>query len=210
MVKSKDIDKKDSQILTSKELGFLLDKEFLTAKINLIQKIERILKKTELDLIKLIQKKEHLFPQETLLKSGKISKGENYNGFPYLILDYPRLNSSKSLFLYRTMFWWGNFFSCTIHIKGDFLNEIRNSLSLHYDTFQKSDLLIFKGEDEWVHDLGNKGYKPISNLNSSTWNRIIKEQEFIKVSKRISLNDYSQLVQTSSKMFNTFLNSLNN
>src|SRR5687767_11488510 len=48
----------------------------------------------------------------------KISKGENYEGLPYLILDYPRFFKPDNIFAVRTMFWWGNFFSTTLHLSG--------------------------------------------------------------------------------------------
>ncbi len=51
-------------------------------------------------------------------KSGKISKGENYLGLPYAILDYPAIFKKEDVFAIRTMFWWGNFFSITLHVSG--------------------------------------------------------------------------------------------
>ena len=51
--------------------------------------------------------------------SGKISRGENYRGLPYLILDYPAYFSQKDIFAFRTMFWWGHFFQCRTTSTGD-------------------------------------------------------------------------------------------
>ena len=60
---------------------------------------------------------------ETLLAAiPKISKGENYNGFPYIILDFPSTFSKENIFAVRTMFWWGNFISITLHLKGSYKN----------------------------------------------------------------------------------------
>jgi hypothetical protein len=48
----------------------------------------------------------------------KISKGENYRGLPYVMLDYPRIFGKEDVFAIRTMFWWGHYFSVTLHLKG--------------------------------------------------------------------------------------------
>src|SRR5688572_3269810 len=45
----------------------------------------------------------------------RIFKGENYLGLPYVTLDYPRLFESDNTLTLRTMFWWGNFVSVTLH-----------------------------------------------------------------------------------------------
>jgi hypothetical protein len=39
----------------------------------------------------------------------KISKGENYNGLPYVMLDYPRNFKKEKVFAIRSFFWWGTF-----------------------------------------------------------------------------------------------------
>jgi hypothetical protein len=61
---------------------------------------------------------DHLFGDIQCL-NGKISRGENYQLLPYIILDYPSYFSRNNIFAVRTMFWWGNFFSITLHLSGD-------------------------------------------------------------------------------------------
>src|SRR4051812_25707955 len=58
----------------------------------------------------------------------KISKGENYMGLPSLIFDYPRLSSANDLFFIRTMFWWGNFFSSTLHLSGKYKEKMQKNI----------------------------------------------------------------------------------
>src|SRR5580693_8742254 len=59
-------------------------------------------------------------PGQIGIISAKISKGENYNGLPYVMLDCPRLFTQQNVFSIRTFFWWGNYFSVTLHLKGEF------------------------------------------------------------------------------------------
>src|SRR6187402_1143085 len=74
------------------------------------------------------------FPEEIFRTDPKISRGENYKGLPYVILDYPRLFGREDVFAVRTMFWWGHSFHVTLHLKGKyqamFLPVIRQRLSM--------------------------------------------------------------------------------
>ena len=197
------------KILTPKELGFLFDTEFLSAKSIILKKIENLLKETESEIFNYLKTTPHSFPSETLLKSGKISRGENYEGFPYLILDYPRLNTTESLLLYRTMFWWGNFFSCTIHLKGKILKDLKDEILNSLEIFRSDEYLIFKGNNEWIHNLNDSSYTPINSLNKKEWGAIIESQSFLKISKRINLNSYPQLTQISLEILSKFTELLN-
>src|SRR5438105_15186190 len=68
----------------------------------------------------------------------KISKGENYRGLPYLILDYPRLFEKENILAIRTMFWWGNFFSITLHLAGSYKKQHEEKCIQVYSIFKDS------------------------------------------------------------------------
>lgn len=182
-----------------------MDTDFFKLKASAIQKIEGILKNTEQEVFRLLQNTKYVFPHGTLLKSGKISRGENYNGYPFLILDYPRLNSSESLFLFRTMFWWGNFFSSTLHIKGKFFEEIKENMINAKDRFSGQNSFVFKGEDEWVHDLNHSSYFKVNTLTQNEWADILKSQSFLKISVKTDLKAYSEVSRASLELLSNFL-----
>src|SRR5450755_2986522 len=56
--------------------------------------------------------------KEILETPPRISKGENYKGLPWVVLDYPRAFGRLDVLAVRTLFWWGNYFSVTLHLKG--------------------------------------------------------------------------------------------
>ena len=103
--------------LTNNELSLIQDSDFLLTKVKIISKIFRLLESTENHLRKIINETTFKFPLGTKIKYGKISKGETYLNLPYLILDYPTLFTNTDIFAFRTMFWWGKFFSATIHLQ---------------------------------------------------------------------------------------------
>jgi len=68
---------------------------------------------------------------------AKISRGENYEGLPYVMLDYPRCFGKEDVCAVRTFFWWGNFFSITLHLKGKYKLQIEQSIA---DAIQAGEL----------------------------------------------------------------------
>ncbi|MBS1566792.1 MAG: hypothetical protein JST39_20575, partial [Bacteroidetes bacterium] len=63
------------------------------------------------------------FPAELLKNAPKISKGEQYRRMPWVVLDYPRVFSKEHTMAIRHFFWWGHYFSSTLHVKGRFLED---------------------------------------------------------------------------------------
>ncbi|MEO7311605.1 MAG: hypothetical protein ABIX01_14470 [Chitinophagaceae bacterium] len=66
--------------------------------------------------------KRHL-PAVITAASPKISRGENYLGLPWVMLDYPRSFAGDDIFSIRTMFWWGHHFGLFIFLKGSWLTK---------------------------------------------------------------------------------------
>ena len=71
-------------------------------------------------------------PAEVAEISPKISKGENYNGLPYVMFDYPRFFTKENVFAVRTFFWWANYFSVTLHLKGEYKEMFAETIFKKY------------------------------------------------------------------------------
>src|SRR4051812_8041543 len=102
--------------LSPEELRLVQNTEWILTKREIIKKIYDLFGEVHNVMRKEISENPDLFPQNIIGRSGKISKGENYRGLPYLILDYPASFERDNAFALRTMFWWGNFFSVTLHL----------------------------------------------------------------------------------------------
>src|SRR5215468_1346228 len=105
--------------LSPQELDTLKEKEFFFAKRIITEKIYY-----QLALLIEEAKSEHIFddidfPDGTDFITGKISKGENYLGLPFIMLDFPRFFSNTNMLAVRTMIWWGNFCSTTLLLSGE-------------------------------------------------------------------------------------------
>lgn len=114
----------------------------------------------------------------------KIYKGENYENLPWVMLDYPRYFTTKNSFAIRTFFWWGNFFSITLYVKG----EGRNFLDTQKIRELKNWFLCVN-ENEWQHHFREDNYLPLTekslrgNFSSS----------FIKLSKKFEIADWDKI-----------------
>jgi hypothetical protein len=146
------------------------------------------------DGVKRLQKKtpDRVFPET----SPKISKGENYKGLPWVILDYPRFFGHEDIFAIRTMFWWGHAFSLTLHLKGKykglFLSDIQRS-SLELDM---ADFLVSVSDDEWRHEHVPENYQPLSGDTDLT-----AERKFLKLSAALTLDHWDKAPDRLAELF---------
>lgn len=183
--------------LTEKELLTLQDTDFLLTKVILLKKMTKLFEQTREELKQFVENTNFSFPDGTDLLSGKISRGENYKGLPYLVLDYPTLFSRNSTFAYRTMFWWGNFFSSTMHLEGIALNYFRNSLTKYLDKLLKNEIYICVGDTPWQYHYNEDNYLPLSK----THNDFISNCKFLKLSKKIELKKWNDVPNFSANFF---------
>jgi hypothetical protein len=118
----------------------------------------------------------------------RISKGENYRGLPYVVLDYPRRFGRDDVFAIRTLFWWGNYFSVTLHLKGLykdlFVAVIRERLSM----LAGVGFHIGISDDEWRHEMEEDNYRALAGLDAGSLGRIFPEKGFLKLSAKCGLD----------------------
>ena len=118
----------------------------------------------------------------------KISRGENYLGLPYLILDYPRIASAANFFFIRTMFWWGNFFSCTLHLSGSTKLLFKDKIKEAYP--QLRDYFISSNGDPWVHRLEAPAYGRIDVMSKEAFYSQSEQFDHIKIAGKHPLSEW--------------------
>lgn len=133
---------------------------------------------------------------------GKLSRGENYLGLPYLILDYPAKFQQDGILAIRTMFWWGNFFSITLHISGNRLPGM-NRINL-LQGFAEREFYCCVSDDEWQHHFDASNYLKHPELNRSSLTKLY-DRPFLKVAKKFSLEDFTILPKKLTNAFREIL-----
>jgi hypothetical protein len=123
------------------------------------------------------------------LVEPRVFKGENYRQLPYVMLDFPRAFNKENIFAIRTFFWWGNFFSITLHVSGDHKRKYFNDENV---ILQFKDWNICVNEDEWQHHFDADNYQPLQKINVEEI-AAINERSFIKLAKKIPLNEWNDV-----------------
>src|SRR5690606_20944472 len=183
---------KDS-IFSEKDLFFLRDTDFLKTKKVITHKVEGLLLDTQKHLRPFVKTTSSELAENLLVRSGKISRGENYLDLPYQVLDYPRLFSKESIFTYRSMFWWGNFFSCTLHIQGAILNKFRNTLASSLSGADLPDSFFCINSSPWDYHYQPSNYIKLANIADEDLKRHIRDRDFVKISRKLPLEQHNLL-----------------
>ncbi len=147
------------------------------------------------------------FDEFHFIKNGKISKGENYLGLPYVILDYPASFEKNNLFMIRTMFWWGNFFSITLHISGyERMQKLNLKNLLSY--LKEKNFFVCINEDEWHHNFETTNYLPAIEMYKKDWAEV-RKKKFFKISKKIELAKWAKAPEFLEKTFGELIEIIN-
>jgi hypothetical protein len=119
----------------------------------------------------------------------KISRGEQYKGLPWVMLDYPRVFGKEDVLAVRTMFWWGHYFSVTLHLKGSYLRTYLPVILSNRGLLEAGGFWPGTSEDEWEHD-----------HHPGAWE--IGSPHFLKVSARCEINQSELLAEKFSVLAN--------
>lgn len=187
--------------LSSSEMELMQNAEIILTKNRVLEKIKGLLETVQEKQTGFIENSN--FDDAIFIVSPKISKGENYLGFPYLILDYPRQFSGDHFFFIRTMFWWGKFFSCTLHLAneskelfGERIQEAHSRLKNHY---------ISISNDQWVHHLEESDYKQIGLMTEEQFRESCTRFDHIKIACRHPLTEWEKITDKLYEDWKFFL-----
>lgn len=179
--------------LSSAEMELVLNAGIILTKNRVLSKVHALLDEVQQKQLSYIGLN---LKNEICAVPPKISKGENYEGLPYLILDYPRLSSSNNLFFIRSMFWWGNFFSSTLHLSGNAKMKFKNNIAQSYGQLQK--YFIGISEDPWRHHFEKNNYSRIGSITSTEFHEHCEKFDHIKIAAKYPLSEWDQ---ASSKLY---------
>ena len=134
---------------------------------------------------------------------AKISKGENYEGLPYVMLDYPRCFGKKDAFAVRTFFWWGHFFSITLQLKGEYLQQHLPALQKNEELLRANDIWMNVGNEEWQHHFRDNNMQ-LLNKHTET----IQEKEVLKLAFQCSLKKWDEAETILTEKFQLLLEAI--
>jgi len=175
--------------LSEDELALVKDGEWILTKNGIIRKVIALFGNLSDCMIPVIQ--QSALPAHVRESSPKISRGENYRGLPYVVLDYPRLFSKDHVFAIRILFWWAHYFTVSLHLKGSYREMFRERLSENRNSLLQHEFFICRSPDEWLHAVDQEYYIPLKNCSKPELDTILQTHSFTKMTSIIPLDQWN-------------------
>ncbi|MBS1730788.1 MAG: hypothetical protein JSS67_08420 [Bacteroidetes bacterium] len=192
--------------LSAAETELAANKEILLLKNEIIEKIKIFFGELSHEYRLEIKKYLYQFPIPVSLDFQKISRGENHEGFPYIMLDFPAIFSHENVFAIRSFFWWGNFCSITLHLKG--IYKTLYVPKILAATESKNWMISMSGH-EWMHSLEKNHYRYLAQCEMDDPHFISNlEKPFFKLARKMDLNDWRKMPQFFKENFECILKML--
>jgi hypothetical protein len=171
--------------LTDYEMKLVTDAEILLAKNKIIQTVYELFGKLSVQYKSMLEVDAVELSAQT---NAKISRGENYKGLPWVVLDYPRGFGKEDVMAIRSFFWWGNFFSITLQLAGKPQHQYGQSIETAIKNRRFEGWHISQSTDPWQHHFEDDNY----GLVDADINYQIAARPYLKMAKKIPLTKWDQ------------------
>ncbi len=196
--------------LSANELELLTNTAWIFTKHSVIDKVYHLFGGV------LALMKDHLLlhaeglPEVYINSEPKISKGENYQLLPYVMLDYPRYFTKEAVLAVRTFFWWGNFFSVTLQLSGKYKKDFEPLLVKNFVWLAEHDYWICIQNDPWRHHFNADNYVLIKSLQQQEFTAVLNREPFIKIARKISISEWNNAAEFIVTVFAEITDMLQN
>jgi len=194
--------------LSDGEMQLVSNTGWILTKRKIIDKVNELFGNLSVTFRQLVLAEQEFLPPAVITSAPKIAKGENYQQLPYVLLDYPRCFDKENVFAIRTMFWWGNFFSCTLHISGAYKTMFEQAILKNITLAHATEFYICINEEEWEHHFEPGNYIALDKLTTAEITTIVNKQHFIKMAAKFSLHRWSEIDALLAKSFSDVLHLL--
>ncbi len=176
-------------ILSNEEKTIIENTIFFSVKRKIFSKITQLMGEVGNDEILTKEWRKILINANEKTLEPKISKGENYLGLPYLLLDFPKKFEGENQFAIRNFFWWGNYFSTFLLLSGEDLKKFLPSILSKYSLLIEKEIFVSTNTNRWIHSINNENYTPIKNLSIIEFEKIINQTGYLKIATILPLKN---------------------
>ncbi len=121
------------------------------------------------------------YPPETELVNGRLTRGENNKGFPFLSLDIPQLFTKTEYFTFRTLFWWGHYLGFSLILKGEKLPEQTAHLLANQKRDICRDIYLARAPTPWEWERTEDNFKNLYKTPDSEIRETVESVQYIKL-----------------------------
>ncbi len=135
------------------------------------------------------------------IESGdpKVSRGENYRGLPWVMLDYPRVFGRADVLAIRTFFLWGHGFSVTLHLKGVYQKLYLPVIRSRREELAAAGFHVGVSDDEWRHEHTAEVFRPLGGDGD------FGNGSFFKLSAAVGLDRWGEAPDLLTGLFGTLV-----
>jgi len=187
--------------LSKTELELVTSSEVILTKNRIIEKVYALFGSLSAEYRKILAGYSHDLPAEIFEKAPKIYRGENYMALPYVMLDYPRIFGKEEVFAIRSFFWWGNHFSVTLQLSGNYMTMYSENIIRQLNERKQDTWFIGTNESAWEHHFEEDNYLPLNDIVL----QVLKHKSFIKIAKKIPLIEWTSAGDFFLKNFSELL-----
>jgi hypothetical protein len=184
--------------LSPKELRLVRDAGFILTKNAILDKVKYLLQELSEKQVSYIRQEMDSFPLELFRHPPKISRGENYRGLPWLVLDYPRVfenekhpSGKAGIVAIRTLFWWGRYCSVTLHLQGFYKKIYRRQVADAYPLLKQKNFFVCINSLQWEHHAGKDNYRSLKKMDKPSFEKITGEKDFLKLTATCKLDNWN-------------------
>jgi len=188
--------------LSEDELMLVNNTEWILTKQKIIAKVYHLMGLLS-ERMQLFINEQHGLPAGIVHSTPKISKGEQYESLPYVVLDYPRDFSKENVFGIRSFFWWGNYFTSTLHLKGKYWKQAKQGILDKINSGQFNNYYLSCSGKEFDFNIHNGAYQLISGTENHVSAAAIKDAPFVKITALICFDDWNE---SGDKLWEAFQN----
>lgn len=192
--------------LSPEEKELIMNADWILTKNNLLHKVNLLLANLQAQQQEYLNSTVIELPTRVISSSPKISKGENYKGLSYRVLDFPKYFGQSAVLAVRTMFWWGHFFSTTLHVSGSFKKELEGKTIDSYTLLRQNGIFYCISTDEWEHHFEASNYIPVSQSDQNSFSTSIRESSFIKLAKQHPIEMWDEIPEILLSDFKLLIN----
>jgi hypothetical protein len=198
--------------LSLKEQELVLNADWILTKNAVIQKLYTFFGALSEQYQTQLQQCSGLANEAACAVAPKISRGENYEGLPWVMLDYPRYFSGNDVFAIRSFFWWGNQVSITLHLSGKFKTFYSNAIQQYFHLRNGNPhpthewYIGINLDDAWQHHFRPENYRKAAEMNPA----MIPQLPYIKLAKKIPLDEWEDVDFFLQQTFKEMLHLLTN
>lgn len=186
--------------LTPEEYSIVNNSSFLLGKADIIGKVKAEFEALQSAYSGIAQAENIVLPTAA---PPKISRGENYKGLPYLVLDYPAVFDKENILAFRSMFWWGNFFSITLHLQGFYKEQYLKNIEQNLIDAKPEGLYLSCSQTAWEYHYEFDNYRLVNYMSNEQITSVLNQSNFIKLSAKLELSAYEQLQPFMAEWFKT-------